>query len=465
MQPRMIVPPSSDVEYGSSFELDDELIQTLDAAQDVFAQEQISAVLSLASTPRRLPSESSQDDEDSPLSSLPVASDDSYDARTVPSTLPRLPSTHFERHTTPRTRKQETHNMILRTKVTPAKKATATTRRAALARQQLPESPATQPDGSCSQLPDSPPQSPSPKESSRQEPSQAIPVDVEHIDALRSTPPTPVNTPMMVPGALSIVEGNISLDLSARVPQELTYHFPAISTGDQISTVRPVPGLVDSIMVPQVPASSIVQLLETRGEQELRVSGVSSASAIQLPRSSTVQVLHQDGLDVVQGPIEEAYFTDALLNTDRPSDEVLAILQDGFSDINKRFTKLAGETGLSVEAVLSRWNMQHGHDQNLWNLYQQYFKHNAEIELGRINMKVPPGGPKDINSKSIVQCFTLFKDAYEGSWEEILKVSAQLDDLEDGDRTTEQQRHRAFRQVYKQISNIVSLSPIARFRY
>ena len=98
---------------------------------------------------------------------------------------------------------------------------------------------------------------------------------------------------------------------------------------------------------------------------------MSPASAVQLPRalgSSGVQVLHQDGPDIVQGlmvPVEQAYFTDPLLNTGRPSDEVLAILQDGFSDINKRFAQLASETGLSVEAVLSRWNVQHGRDQNL----------------------------------------------------------------------------------------------------
>ena len=106
MQPRMIVPPSSDVEYGSSFELDDELVQTLDAAQAALAQEQISAVLSLASAPRGLPSEPPQDDEDSLLSNLPVASDGSDDAHTAPSTPPQLPSTHLERNTTPR--KQET---------------------------------------------------------------------------------------------------------------------------------------------------------------------------------------------------------------------------------------------------------------------------------------------------------------------------------------------------------------------
>lgn len=87
--------------------------------------------------------------------------------------------------------------MTLRIKITPTKKATATMRRTAMACRQPLESPTTQPNEPCCQLPDAPPRSP--KEARRQEPFQPIPLDVERINAPKSTPPTPVNTPAMVP--------------------------------------------------------------------------------------------------------------------------------------------------------------------------------------------------------------------------------------------------------------------------
>jgi hypothetical protein len=92
---------------------------------------------------------------------------------------------------------------------------------------------------------------------------------------------------------------------------------------------------------------------------------------------------------------------------------------------------LAQETGLSVESVLSRRNLQTNPTKNAWNMYQRYFKANWDEELMRIGVTV------DGLMKS--ECMAKFEEEHGDAWEEILRVTNKLEELEDKGTTTLQQ--------------------------
>lgn len=456
----MIIPPNSlppsDQEFGSPLYLDDETIQVLDEVeqthfqQDLFSRLSSGAanetkVLSYTSArraDRQRENESKKDDSDSPPSDLPVASDND-DAPTVPNTPFKDPSQHPVR--TPSPASYVVHGRTLRSKITPSKKATEEIR-AAAARCQAPE-PSNQPQDrktSVNHLVNAYP------EPSRMGPAQNVPVDVgQHNDV----PASPLFPRDAVAGP------------STAIDRGLHYFSDNIEYLQGYRT-SPAPGpirLLSPAMVPlewevgeaalSVAASSAV-LNVGNAAQELQEHTAPDAttSRARVP----FQDINADILDPVM-TTEMAYLIEPLPNTGRPSDEVLAVLQEGFSDINKRIAKLAQDAGLPVETVLSRWNLQHGREMNPWNLYQRYFKQNMKVELERAGMVTPPGGAKDISVKTIAQCFILFKDAHPGgTWEEILKTSAQLEVLDRGERTTELQRRRAFRNAYTHLMKMVS---------
>jgi hypothetical protein len=112
----------------------------------------------------------------------------------------------------------------------------------------------------------------------------------------------------------------------------------------------------------------------------------------------------------------------------RPSDEVLEVLNKAFSDLNSRVKKLAQETGLSVESILTCWNLQTNRAKNAWNMYQQYFKANQVEELAHIGVKID--GSFEILQRMKSECMAKFKEEHGDTWEEILRVSNQLEELE-----------------------------------
>lgn len=237
--------------------------------------------------------------------------------------------------------------------------------------------------------------------------------------------------------------------------------FSGISYSQSTSTFTPVTSVSGGIAQvprttaePQQESGSIVGWIP-RTAEPLQVSERNSqvlhtAEPLQVSTSTTWQALDT----LYNGPAltaEELHLIDPLPNTKRPSEEVL---QRGFSEINRQFNRLANETGLPIERVLSCWDR----DNNGRNLYQRYFEHNAAEELARINMQIPPGGAKCISTNSVIQCFSQFKEANEGNWEDILKTAALLEDLEGtAHHTTELHRHDcAFWNVYGHMLNLVS---------
>lgn len=136
----------------------------------------------------------------------------------------------------------------------------------------------------------------------------------------------------------------------------------------------------------------------------------------------------------------------------RPSDEVIEVLHKAFSELNIRIKSLAQETGLSVESVLSRWNLQTNRTKNAWNMYQRYFKVNRDEELMRIGVTVD--GSAEISQKMKSECMAKFKEEHGDVWEEILRVTNELEELEDKGTTTLQQRALTFCKSMRKLKDL-----------
>lgn len=314
---------------------------------------------------------------------------------------------------------------------------------------------------------------------------QLIPDDIEeHSADVPESTPTPPNTPTIFAAAAS---QSLSDDFLTGIPPP-AYPIPGCvyeASGIQVS----VPGITTArFLSPALgPVSEASPFLGTSYSQSTPTPAMTSIAKV--PRTTTE--LHQESGNIVgwiprtaeplqisecnsqvshtaeptwQEPdtphngtaitAEEVHLIGPLPNTERPSEEVLEVLKGGFSDINRRFDRLANETGLPIERVLSCWD----HDMKCWILYQRYFKHNAAEELARIDMQIPPGGTKCISTNAVIQCFSQFKEAnHKGNWEDTLKTASLLENLEGTDHTTELHRRCAFWNVYGHMLNLVSV--------
>lgn len=155
-------------------------------------------------------------------------------------------------------------------------------------------------------------------------------------------------------------------------------------------------------------------------------------------------------------PLELMQIVDPMPQVGRPSKEVLEMLEQAFSDINALVRQLSMETGLSIENILTRWNLQTGRAKNAWNMYQKYFKANLTQELCRIGHKVPEG-EKDpqISQKTKAECLSLFKEAHGDAWEDILHIANKIEELDGKDITSLQKRALAFEKGRRQMEKLV----------
>lgn len=117
---------------------------------------------------------------------------------------------------------------------------------------------------------------------------------------------------------------------------------------------------------------------------------------------------------------------------------------------------MAQETGLSVECILSRWNLQTNRAKNTWNMYQRYFKANRDEELTWIGVTVD--GSVEISQKMKSECMAKFKEEHSDTWEQILQVMNELEELEDKGTMTLQQRALTFCKSTRKLKDLVHVS-------
>ena len=132
------------------------------------------------------------------------------------------------------------------------------------------------------------------------------------------------------------------------------------------------------------------------------------------------------------------------------------ILHNAFSELNARIKSLAQETGLSVESILSRWNLQTNRAKYTWNMYQRYFKADRDEELTRIGVTVD--GSAEISQKMKSECMAKFKEEHSDTWEQILRVTNELEELEDKGTMPLQQRALTFRKSTRKLKDLVRVS-------
>jgi hypothetical protein len=171
-------------------------------------------------------------------------------------------------------------------------------------------------------------------------------------------------------------------------------------------------------------------------------------------RPHTLPVGMSDMQDEV--PASVAKIVEPFGQVGRPSDEVLDILHNAFSELNARIKSLAQETKLSVKSILLRWNLQTNRAKNAWNMYQHYFKANCDEELTRIGVTVD--GSVEISQKMKSECMAKFKEEHGDTWEEILWVTNELEELEDKGTMTLQQRALTFRKSTRKLKDLVRVS-------
>ncbi|KAI6104056.1 hypothetical protein EDD16DRAFT_245589 [Pisolithus croceorrhizus] len=112
----------------------------------------------------------------------------------------------------------------------------------------------------------------------------------------------------------------------------------------------------------------------------------------------------------------------------RVSDSVLAVLTEGFDEIDEMFSKLAARVKMPFHQVSDHYICLHSrtHGTNLWNMYSMYFAKNMERELARLpkGEQITGTPTADIQKR----CFTLFKAEYKDMYSTILETWKEVSD-------------------------------------
>ena len=147
--------------------------------------------------------------------------------------------------------------------------------------------------------------------------------------------------------------------------------------------------------------------------------------------------------------------------TGRVSDSVLAILTEGFDEVNITLSKLAGRVNMPFHQVIDRYHRSHTHTPggNVWNIYSKYFAENQEQELSRL--------PNDEKEATMVissspnallrkRCYELFKAEYKGDYAAILESWRETQEFDSMVGSTVGRRQRLFDKTTKNLDHTVS---------
>ena len=130
----------------------------------------------------------------------------------------------------------------------------------------------------------------------------------------------------------------------------------------------------------------------------------------------------------------------------RVSDSVLAVLTEGFNEVDISLSKLAARVNMPFHQVVDCYHHSHTHapEGNVWNIYAKYFTENQEQELSRL-----PNDEKNValsisNSPNALlrkQCYKLFKAEYKKDYSVILETWREAHELDSmvGGTVTRQQ--------------------------
>ena len=145
----------------------------------------------------------------------------------------------------------------------------------------------------------------------------------------------------------------------------------------------------------------------------------------------------------------------------RVSDSVLAVLTEGFDEVDISLSKLAARVNMPFHQVVDRYHHSHTHAPggNVWNIYAKYFAENQEQELSRL-----PNDEKNValsissspNALLRKRCYELFKAEYKEDYSVILETWREAHELDSMVGGTVARRQRLFNKTIKNLDHTVS---------
>jgi len=142
-------------------------------------------------------------------------------------------------------------------------------------------------------------------------------------------------------------------------------------------------------------------------------------------------------------------------------DSVIAILTEGFDEVDISLSKLAARVNMPFHQVVDRYHRTHTHAPggNVWNIYARYFAENQEQELSRL-----PGDENkvalSISSLPDVllrkRCYELFKAEYKDDYSVILETWREAHELENMVGGTVARCQQLFDNTIKNLDHTVS---------
>ncbi|KAI6135903.1 hypothetical protein EDD17DRAFT_1458930, partial [Pisolithus thermaeus] len=124
----------------------------------------------------------------------------------------------------------------------------------------------------------------------------------------------------------------------------------------------------------------------------------------------------------------------------RVPDAVLAVLTEGFKEIDEMVSKLAAHVKMPFHQVSDCYIRLHSRSNgpNLWNTYSMYFAKNMDRELARLPKGDQVAGTPTADIHKC--CFSLFKEEYKDTYSTILETWKEVKELENMGGTIAQQQ-------------------------
>jgi len=145
----------------------------------------------------------------------------------------------------------------------------------------------------------------------------------------------------------------------------------------------------------------------------------------------------------------------------RVPDSVIAILTEGFDEVDISLSKLAARVNMPFHQVVDHYHRTHTHTPggNVWNIYARYFAENQEQELSRL-----PGDENKValsisSSPEVLfrkRCYELFKAEYKDDYSVILETWREAHELENMVGGTVARHQRLFDKTIKNLDHTVS---------
>ena len=153
--------------------------------------------------------------------------------------------------------------------------------------------------------------------------------------------------------------------------------------------------------------------------------------------------------------------TDQSFVNGRVPDSVLAVLTEGFDEVDISLSKLAARVNMPFHQVVDRYHRSHTHAPggNVWNIYAKYFAENQKQELSRLpddEKKVALSISSSPDALLRKRCYDLFKAEYKNDYPVILETWREAHELDSMVGGTVARRQRLFDKTTKNLDHTVS---------